>query len=316
MERISGAIPTYNEADNIAACIASIKGVDEIVVSDDGSTDDTVKIAREMGAKVYRRKLPIARATQSDIDRFQERFGWLPTFKKNDPFSSGVDKGNDLLDHCENDWIIGPDADERISWNLPYIREIIMPQADQIVCDFVHSHKADGSPNRVSTITKCFRKSKAQFAGRTHTCLLPAGVINKTRRMRIDHWQKEGHSQPHVLPYMEYSIIADGDDNRTRMYLGREYYHYHRYTEAITLLELYLSRADWIPEIAHARLYLARAFWESGKGDQAREQCREAVTLNPDFGEALYLMSELYYEPWSSKWRAIAERATNDGILW
>jgi tetratricopeptide (TPR) repeat protein len=132
--------------------------------------------------------------------------------------------------------------------------------------------------------------------------------------MRVDHYQAPGHSQSYVLPILEYCVVRD-DDNRSRFYLGREYYLYHMYREAITLLELYLSRADWIPEIAHARLYLARAFWESGKGDQGREQCREAVTLNPDFGEALYLMSELYYEPWSSKWRAIAERATNDGIL-
>ena len=142
MERISGAIPTYNEADNIAACIASMEGVDEIVVSDDGSTDDTVKIAREMGAKVYRRKLPTVRATQNNVDKFQERFGWSPVFKKNELFYSGIDKANDLLSHCENDWIIGIDADERVTWNLPYIREIILPQADQIVCDFIQIGRA------------------------------------------------------------------------------------------------------------------------------------------------------------------------------
>jgi tetratricopeptide (TPR) repeat protein len=100
------------------------------------------------------------------------------------------------------------------------------------------------------------------------------------------------------------------------MYLGREYFLHKRYKEAIVLLELYLSRADWLPEITHARYYLAECYWYTGQGDKAREECREVVTLNPDFTDGLWLMSELFYEPWSSKWKAIAERSTNEGALW
>jgi glycosyltransferase involved in cell wall biosynthesis len=43
-----------NETENIAGCIRSIKPVvDEIIVVDTGSADDTWKIADELGAKVF-----------------------------------------------------------------------------------------------------------------------------------------------------------------------------------------------------------------------------------------------------------------------
>lgn len=50
-------IPAFNEAENISSTIKSLKKVsviDEITVVDDGSSDDTAKIASEAGAAVYR----------------------------------------------------------------------------------------------------------------------------------------------------------------------------------------------------------------------------------------------------------------------
>ena len=50
---LSVIILTYNEEDNLPACLESLKGLDcEIFVVDSGSTDRTLEIAREAGAKV------------------------------------------------------------------------------------------------------------------------------------------------------------------------------------------------------------------------------------------------------------------------
>ena len=50
---LSVIILTYNEEDNLPACLESLKGLDcEIFVVDSGSTDRTIEIAREAGAKV------------------------------------------------------------------------------------------------------------------------------------------------------------------------------------------------------------------------------------------------------------------------
>ena len=51
--KLSVIVLTKNEAMMIKDCLASIKDLaDEIILVDSGSTDDTVKIARELGAKI------------------------------------------------------------------------------------------------------------------------------------------------------------------------------------------------------------------------------------------------------------------------
>lgn len=87
---ISGIITTLNEEANIADAIASLRQVcDEIVVVDSESTDRTVEIARELGAKVY-------------LQRY---------------LGDGIQK-NVALQYVTNRWVLSIDADERLSDEL------------------------------------------------------------------------------------------------------------------------------------------------------------------------------------------------------
>jgi glycosyltransferase involved in cell wall biosynthesis len=57
MQPLSVVIITYNEEQNIARCLDSVKSLaDEIIVLDSYSTDNTIEIARAHGAIVYREK--------------------------------------------------------------------------------------------------------------------------------------------------------------------------------------------------------------------------------------------------------------------
>ena len=92
---ISFIIPAYNEAKNIEATITSIQMacpmVHEIIVVDNGSTDDTRGVAERAGAKVYYEKEKgVTRARQAgflaskyDLVAFIDAdcivpVGWLP----------------------------------------------------------------------------------------------------------------------------------------------------------------------------------------------------------------------------------------------
>ena len=92
---LSVVIITKNEARNIAACLASVRFADEIIVLDSDSTDGTVEIARGLGATVH----------QSE--------SW-PGF--------GPQK-NRALDLATQQWVLAIDADEQVT---PALREEII----------------------------------------------------------------------------------------------------------------------------------------------------------------------------------------------
>jgi glycosyltransferase involved in cell wall biosynthesis len=91
---ISAFIIAHNEADRIARTIESVRGwVDEVIVIDSGSSDNTVEIAQSLGARTLYNKWPGYGE--------QKRFG---------------------EDQCRNRWLLNLDADEEIT--PPLAREI------------------------------------------------------------------------------------------------------------------------------------------------------------------------------------------------
>ncbi|MDP2759224.1 MAG: glycosyltransferase family 2 protein [Sideroxyarcus sp.] len=89
MPSLSVILITRNEAANIRDCLRSVDWADEIIVVDSGSTDDTVAIAKEMGAHVYAHDWP----------------GFGP-------------QKNRALGYATKDWVFSIDADERVTPEL------------------------------------------------------------------------------------------------------------------------------------------------------------------------------------------------------
>ncbi len=86
----SAYVPVYNQAATLRACLASLQAQTvpptEILVVDDGSTDDSVKIANEMGATVLRQP--------GNLGRGAARARAIATAKNE--FVLGCDAGNRL----------------------------------------------------------------------------------------------------------------------------------------------------------------------------------------------------------------------------
>lgn len=53
----SVVVITRNEATRLRDCLATVQWANEIIIVDDGSTDDTVKIAKEYTNRVYERRM-------------------------------------------------------------------------------------------------------------------------------------------------------------------------------------------------------------------------------------------------------------------
>lgn len=87
---ITAVIITYNESENIADCIKSLKDiVKEVIVIDANSVDETIDIAKGLGAKVFTKDW----TTYGD----QKNFG---------------------SDQASFDWVLSIDADERVDVDL------------------------------------------------------------------------------------------------------------------------------------------------------------------------------------------------------
>ncbi|MUP44551.1 glycosyltransferase family 2 protein [Gramella sp. BOM4] len=75
---ISAVILTYNEQNILAKCLSALHFVDEIIVFDSYSTDNTVKIAKNFNAKILQRKFDnYANQRNVALDSVAEQSHWI-----------------------------------------------------------------------------------------------------------------------------------------------------------------------------------------------------------------------------------------------
>lgn len=140
MSKISAIIITYNEEKNIKRCLSNIDWVDEIVVADSGSTDDTKKIASEFTPRIF--------------DIKWEGFGKAKNFAK---------------DKASYPWIISVDADEVVTEDLRKKIQTITESEDSLDGYYIPRKsnflgkwiKGGWHPDYV---LRLFKKDKAKFS--------------------------------------------------------------------------------------------------------------------------------------------------------
>ncbi|MBL7211216.1 MAG: glycosyltransferase family 2 protein [Desulfobacteraceae bacterium] len=98
-KRLSVCIICYNEARNIRRCLDSIKWVDEIVIVDSMSSDDTVNIARQYTGSIFQRS-----------------------------WTGYADQKNFALSKARGNWVLSLDADEEVT---PVLRDEILTEIDK-----------------------------------------------------------------------------------------------------------------------------------------------------------------------------------------
>lgn len=162
---LSVIIITKNESASIRRCIESVKWADEIIVVDSGSSDNTVEICRELGAKV---------TTSPDWPGF------------------GPQK-NRALDLAVRDWVLSLDADE---WVTPELRDEIHAKLNHSVgvaayrmprlSSFCGTNLKHGGwwPDHV---VRLFRRNQARFSDDlVHEQVVVSGVT-ATLRQHLMH---------------------------------------------------------------------------------------------------------------------------------
>ena len=100
--KISAAIITLDAASDLDRCLASLSFVDEIIVLDQGSRDETAAVCARHGAVVHQ----------------TEWLGFGPTKQK-------------AVDLCRNRWVLSIDSDEQVTPELQAAIETLPDQPDE-----------------------------------------------------------------------------------------------------------------------------------------------------------------------------------------
>lgn len=159
MSTLSVIVITKNEARNIAMCLQSAKFADQIVVLDSGSSDETVQIAKSLGAEV---------STETDWRGF------------------GIQKNRALgLARC--DWVLSLDADEQLTPQLQAEICTAMKLGEYDVFSFPRQSSFCGQYIRHSgwtpdRVTRLFKRELASFSNDlVHEKVVTVALVGKLK---------------------------------------------------------------------------------------------------------------------------------------
>ena len=266
-----------NEAHNLYTCLSRVKdAVDEIVIVDTGSTDNTLEVAEKFTSSIYH-------------------------FKWNRNFSSAR---NFSLDKATGDWILVLDGDEIID-NPFYMRELIK-NSDSTAYEFERFTylTMDFSPEfRVDKVIKLFPNfKKIRFSGNVReTPVIPDDTNFKviSSGIKIWHYGYVDKSFPAGKKYERdlwlhlENLEKSPKDGLENFYAGLNYYYLYKYEKSREYLELAVKYADRTGPYYAAFLSILGAVLNRLKCyKEAVETCKKSLAINPSSGEAYFNSGE------------------------
>jgi glycosyltransferase involved in cell wall biosynthesis len=244
MKKISVAVITKNEEQNIRDCLESVRWADEVVVVDSGSTDGTIQICREFQARIY----------------VEEWKG----------FSR---QKNSALEKTRNEWVLSLDADERVTPELQ--GEIETTLGRNPLCDGYFIARKNFFLNR--WIKHCgwypdynlrlFRKDRGRFRERAvHERVELKGKAGYLKNP-LEH--KTYQSVSDFLERMDrYSTLAAREMYRE----GRRYHFFDAFFRPpFTFLQMYLIRAGFLEGYLGFLLSVLYSFYTFAKYSKLKE---------------------------------------------
>lgn len=279
-----------DEEKEIREMLESVKDADELVVCiDDRTTDKSEEIAREYTDKIF-------------------KFTWQDNFAK---------AKNEAASHCTGDWLMSIDGDCRLEkGGMEKIKKMIQDTKHDLLNVELESLRFPGSIHLRGKIYR--NEGKLAYQGRAHEDFPRPGNTHESGVLpKIFYGYSENHKKDpdRYIRILGKQVKENPKSARPRFYLAREYFDRRKYNVAIPILHGYLEISSYMNEKVEAYYMLAQCYWYTGRGKEAREYCMKAVIDNPDHRAVLRFMSVIYSEPWKSKWKYIANNATNKDAM-
>jgi len=239
------AMIVKNESERLPECLASVKPiVDEIVVVDTGSSDDTVEVARSQGARTV-------------------TYDWC------DDFSAAR---NESLRHATGDWILMLDADEVIAESdLPRVRVFVDTDEFDAV-QFVLANYCDECDSMWWTPVEGTRALSRGFSGYIRVPLVRMWRNRPEYRFR-------GRVHETIVGSIREARGAIAETDILIHHYGKDA---RRAEKSALYLRLGERNVSEHPNDPKACSDLATQFKEVGRWEEAEQYYRRALSLDPD----------------------------------
>lgn len=267
--RVSLAMIVRNESANLPDCLDSVRGLfAELVIVDTGSTDDTVKIARKFGARIF-------------------KFPWC------DRFDLARNYG---LDRCQGDYVFRMDADDRLpghQWKrMQRLFDRLRPDHPACWLMRVYNNEA-GDRIGCDEVRLWPNVPNLRFRGWMHDRILPQQDAPSLSVFRADvHLEHVGYSDAVALKakfarnlrILEKEINSPPVNPLTWFDYGRTLAAYERWPEAVEALERFLKERHFSSDIAARCAYrrLVGIHFSSGDNTLAVEVAARGLKEFPD----------------------------------
>ncbi len=282
--RLSVYLIVRNEETSLPHCLDSVKNIaDEILISDTGSTDGTVDVARRYTSKVF------------------TDYTWESSFAK---------ARNAHIGDCTGDWILILDADETLEAEsgkkLKPFLETVGQDVSLVMCTMEMQHD-DGRPFQRFQAERILSNGRGlQFVADMHNWVdcpqeariaVPAMKICHNRKHKTDEQRTERSNQRiGMADGLAEKAKVDGDDRRSRFYLAGTLFDAGKRDEAIPIFEEYLSMSDWPEERYEAALLLAQCYCGRNEMDKAYKVLGQHIGDNWRRAELLLMLGQIAYK--------------------
>jgi glycosyltransferase involved in cell wall biosynthesis len=202
--KLSACMMAKNEADNIERCLRSLVGVvDEIILVDTGSTDETMEIAKKYGAKIYEHP-------------------WSNNFSIH---------RNQSIGYATGDWILIIDCDEELDGKILEIKRVIEALKDKFnaIAIPVHDYES-GRVKMQFNSARLFKRDKVHYENSVHN-QPKYGNTNAAlfKDIVIKHYgydlsaEKMALKRKRTIGLLEERLAKDAEDYPCHFYLSQIY---------------------------------------------------------------------------------------------
>jgi glycosyltransferase involved in cell wall biosynthesis len=278
--KLSATMIVRNESENLPRCLESIKGlVDELIVVDTGSDDDTIKISKSFGAKVFEHP-------------------WEDDFSK---------ARNQSFSHASHSWSMVLDADEELikaEVNPKQFKDRLGKIDKEVAALAVMVEENHGDRLTSWPGARFFRMSaNPQYEGCVHNNCSYDGMVAMTD-IKIIHYgyhlstEKMVAKKKRTMDLLEKRILTDPDDYNALYYMAQMAFNAKKYDDVIKYatrcFELLPRKKRQDPQF-YATLYMwgADAYLKLDDGGNALAWIEKGLEYNPMDVDLNFLLTNL-----------------------